>query len=69
MPVVDDLAKKHAGRIKFARIQTDHNQATASRYDVLSLPTLLLFKSGHQLNRLVGSLSREQLEYQLAPLL
>ncbi|NLI82134.1 MAG: thioredoxin [Deltaproteobacteria bacterium] len=69
MPVIGELAKKYAGRIKFVRLQTDTNQATASRYDVLSLPTLLLFKNGRQVNRLVGALPREQLEQQLSALL
>ena len=69
MPVITELSKKYAGKIKFARIQTDHNQATSNQYDVLSLPTLILFKNGRQVNRLTGSLPRDQLEYQLAPLL
>ncbi len=69
MPVITELSKKYAGKIKFARIQTDHNQATSNQYDVLSLPTLILFKNGTQVNRLTGSLPRDQLEYQLAPLL
>lgn len=69
MPVINDLAGKYAGKIKFVRIQTDNNQATASRHDVLSLPTLLLYKNGRQVNRIVGSLPQNQLEYQLSGLL
>lgn len=69
MPVITELSKKYAGKIKFARIQTDHNQATSNQYDVLSLPTLILFKRGQQINRVTGSIPRAQLEYQLSPLL
>lgn len=69
MPVITELSKKYAGKIKFARIQTDHNQAMSDQYDVLSLPTLILFKNGRQVNRVTGSVPRAQLEYQLAPLL
>ena len=69
MPVFDELSRQFSGRIKFARIIMDQNEAMASHYNVLSAPTLILFKGGREANRLVGALPKEQLEYHLRALL
>ena len=69
MPVFDELAGELAGRIKFVKVVTDRNQDLASQYDVLSLPAILLFRQGHPVNRLLGALPKNQLEYGLRALL
>ena len=69
MPVFDELARELTGRIKFVKVITDQNQGLASEYDVLSLPTIMLFKNGRPVNRLVGALPKNQLEYNLRRLL
>jgi len=53
-PVIDDLAASMAGRVRFAKLNLDENPATASRFGVRSIPTLLVFKDGHEVDRIVG---------------
>lgn len=68
-PVLDQLASEYAGRVKIAKLNTDDNPATASQYGIQSIPTLLLFKNGRQVNRLVGALPKGEIEKHLRNLL
>jgi thioredoxin 1 len=52
-PVFDDLAKDNRGKVKFAKINIDHNQDTKTRYDIMAIPTLLFFKEGKLVDRKV----------------
>lgn len=61
-PVLEDLAAKYAGGIKFVKLNVDENHFTASQYRIRNIPTILLFKEGKLVNRLVGTLSREEME-------
>ena len=53
-PVVEELAKEMAGRIRVAKLNVDENPATASRFHVQSIPTLLVLKGGREMERIVG---------------
>ena len=53
-PVVEELAKEMAGRVRVAKLNVDENPATATRFGVRSIPTLLLLKAGKELDRIVG---------------
>jgi thioredoxin len=53
-PVIDELAATMAGRVRFAKLNIDENPATATRFDVRSIPTLLVFKGGREVDRIVG---------------
>jgi thioredoxin 2 len=53
-PVVEELAKEMAGRVRVAKLNVDENPATATRFGVRSVPTLLLLKAGKELDRIVG---------------
>lgn len=53
-PIVDALSAKWAGRVRFAKLNLDENPATATRLRIQSVPTLVLFKDGHEIDRLVG---------------
>lgn len=68
-PVLDQLAAEYAGRVKIAKLNVDENPVTASRYGVQSIPTMLLFKRGKQVDRMVGALPRQELESRLRTLL
>lgn len=68
-PALDQLASEYAGRIKIAKLNVDENPATASHYGIQSIPTMLLFKEGRQVNRLVGALSRQEIERQIGTIL
>jgi thioredoxin 2 len=68
-PVLEELASDYAGRIKIAKLNVDENPATASRYQTRSIPTMLLFKDGVQVDRLVGAMPRQELERHIQRLL
>ena len=68
-PTVDALARDYAGRARVAKLDVDANPGVASRYDVRSIPTLLLFKDGQPVERLVGVQPRPAIEAHLRSLL
>jgi thioredoxin 2 len=53
-PVIDELAREMAGRVRVAKLNVDENPATAARFDVRSIPTLLVLKAGQEVDRIVG---------------
>ena len=53
-PAVEQLAADYAGRMTFAKLNADQNPQTMARYGVMGLPTLVLFKGGREVARLVG---------------
>ena len=64
-PILDELASKYAGGVRIAKLNVDENPLTASRYNVRSIPTLLLFRDGKLLETLVGALPKETIEAHL----
>jgi thioredoxin 2 len=54
-PVLDELAAELAGSVRVAKLNVDENPATASRFDVRNIPTLLVFKEGREVDRIVGA--------------
>lgn len=61
-PVLDDLARTYTGRLKIAKLNVDQNPMTASRYSVMSLPTLLFFRDGNLVDTAAGALPRTEIE-------
>lgn len=61
-PVLDDLARDFAGRLKIAKLNVDQNPVTASKYSVMSLPTLLFFRDGKVVDTVGGALPRQEIE-------
>lgn len=53
-PVIEELAVEMAGRVRVARLDVDENPATAARFNVRSIPTLLALKAGREVDRIVG---------------
>ena len=53
-PVVDDLAKEMSGRIRVAKLNIDENPATTQRFNVQSIPMLLVMKGGREIDRIIG---------------
>jgi len=68
-PIMDQLASEYAGRVKIAKLNTDDNPSTASLYGIQSIPTLLFFKNGKQVNKLVGALPKKEIERHLGSLI
>ena len=60
-PILDDIAKDYAGRVKIAKLNIDDNRQTPVKYGVRGIPTLILFKGGEVAAMRVGSMSKTQL--------
>ena len=60
-PVVDELSKEYAGRVKITKLNVDENPATPSQYSVRGIPTLILFKGGKVLEQIVGAVPKTRL--------
>lgn len=60
-PILDDMAEQHDG-VEFVKLNVDENQATAVRYNVLSIPTVILFDRGEPAATIVGARSRTHYE-------
>ena len=65
-PILDELAEAHAGRVKFTKLNVDDNLQTATRYDILSIPTLMVFQGGEMQKKLIGAIPRRRLEDELS---
>jgi thioredoxin 2 len=68
-PTIDAIARGYGGRVVVAKLDVDANPETAARFEVRSIPTLLLFKDGRLADRLVGAQPRAAIEARLLPLL
>ena len=60
-PILETLAEEYDGKIKFVKVDTEENFETPSSYGILSLPTLMLFKEGQQIERITGALPKGDL--------
>ena len=60
-PILEQLAAEMAGRVRIAKLNVDENPVTASRFNVRSIPTLLILKSGREVDRLVGVLPKPEI--------
>jgi thioredoxin 1 len=61
-PVVEELARENAGGVKIGKLNTDNAQRTAIKYDVTSIPTIMIFKGGEVVDRLVGVQPKSRLQ-------
>lgn len=61
-PILDEVAKDYAGKLKVAKINIDDNQGTPSKFGVRGIPTLMIFKNGAVEATKVGALSKSQLK-------
>lgn len=61
-PIMEELAKDYDGQVKIAKLDIDENNQTASQYQVMSIPSLLLYKDGEVVERIVGVVPKEQIE-------
>ena len=60
-PILDDISKEYAGRLKVTKLNIDDNQQTPPKYGIRGIPTLMLFKNGNVEATKVGALSKSQL--------
>jgi thioredoxin 1 len=60
-PILSEIATEHAGKVTVAKLNVDENPDVARRYDVMSIPTLIVFKDGSAQKRLIGAKGKGQL--------
>lgn len=68
-PILTEIAAHHDDKLQVGKLNVDENPAIAERFSVTGIPTLILFKNGNPVERLVGALPRHMLEQSLKPYL
>ena len=66
-PTVDQLASEYAGKLKVMKLDVDANMEISTRYSVLNIPTLLLFKDGQVVEKMVGALPKPAMLAKIPP--
>ena len=61
-PIIEEVAKEYAGKIKVGKLNVDDNPAIATRYGIMSIPTLVFFKHGKIMDQVVGILNKAELK-------
>ncbi len=68
-PIVEELAKEYAGKIKVMKLNTDEAQDVAGKFQIMSIPTMLFFKNGQPVEKIVGARSKAQFKQVIDALL
>ena len=68
-PIIEDLARDYAGKILFGKLNVDENRGIPMQYQIMSIPTLLVFKDGKLVDRIIGAMPRPMLEQKIMPYL
>ena len=68
-PIIEELATEYAGKVKVMKLNTDENPEVAGRYQVMSIPTILFFKNGQPVEKLVGARPKRQFKETIDSLL
>ena len=68
-PILEELAAEYDGRLIIAKVNVDENQASAAKFEVSSIPNLVLFKGGQEAGRIVGARPKDGFKSALDPLL
>lgn len=66
-PILEELAREHAGRLKVIKVNVDDNPALAMRFEAQSIPTLVVLRDGRVVDRVVGAMPKDALEGRLSP--
>lgn len=67
-PIIDQLATEYEGKVKIGKVNTDENRAIASKYNIMSIPTIIFIKDGEVVETTVGALPKQVLEEKIATL-
>src|SRR5688572_18455050 len=66
-PILEQLAREYAGRLKVVKVNVDENPATQQRFQAMSIPTLVVISGGRVVDRIVGALPKGDLTVRLTP--
>ena len=64
-PIIEELAKEMQGKIVFGRLNVDENPRTSTKHQIMSIPTMLVFKNGELVDRVIGAMPKEVLKQRL----
>jgi len=64
-PVIEELSRDYAGKILFGKLNVDENREVSTQYDIMSIPTLLVFKNGKLVDTIIGAMPRQTLEQKI----
>lgn len=64
-PIVESLARKLHGKMRFGKLNVDEESELAQEFEIMSIPTLIIFKDGEQIDRIIGALTEEELSERL----
>ncbi len=68
-PIIEELAKEYDGRLTVVKLNTDENPDLASRYQIMGIPTLMFFRDGTAIEKIVGAASKQQFKEKIDTLL
>lgn len=68
-PILEELSREYAGRLKVVKVNVDENPALAQRFQAFSIPTLVVLQDGRVVDRIVGAMPKPQLAVRLTPYL
>jgi thioredoxin 1 len=64
-PIIEELSRDYAGKILFGKLNVDDNREVSMQYDIMSIPTLLVFKNGKLVDTIIGAMPRQTLEQKI----
>ena len=68
-PTVEALAKDYKGKVAFGKLNTDENVGISTKFGIMSIPTLLFFKNGQLIDKMIGAVPRQQIEERMKKIL
>ncbi len=66
-PLVEEIAREYEGKLKVCKLNIDEASATASEYGIMSIPTLVIFKGGQAVDKVVGAVPKNAIEEKVKP--
>ena len=68
-PITEEIAQEYSGRLKVGKLNVDENPTIAAKYNIQSIPTLLIFKEGKVIEQIIGALSKKALKSKIEVIL
>ena len=66
-PILEEIAEEYDGQLKVAKLDVDQNPQVATQFGIMSIPTMILFKEGEAVERLIGYMPKERLLEKITP--
>jgi len=64
-PIIEELAKEMQGKIVFGKLNVDENPSVSMKHQIMSIPTMLIFKNGNLIDKLIGAMPKDMLKQKL----